>query len=74
MIKKCVICGKEFKRRGRNANLAKTCSFKCVSVYKTGKKLPCKDTETRRQKQRINMLNRNNPIHNPEIKLKRDLK
>lgn len=33
----CIICSKEFTRNGKQAKVAKCCSFKCLSVYNTAK-------------------------------------
>lgn len=74
MIKKCLVCGKQFERRGISAINAKFCSFKCKGIYSRGKKLSCKDPESRSKKQSFNMLNRKNPMCNSEIKAKRDKK
>lgn len=36
MIKNCVICSKEYKRFGKQALIAKTCSFECLGIYNKG--------------------------------------
>jgi len=37
MIKNCIICNKEYKRYGKQALIAKTCSFECLSKLNTAK-------------------------------------
>jgi|SRR5882757_4200411 len=36
MVKNCVICNKEYKRFGKQALIAKTCSFACMGIYNSG--------------------------------------
>lgn len=37
MILNCKICNKEFKRFGKQVQIAKTCSYKCLGIYNKGK-------------------------------------
>lgn len=37
MIKNCVICNKEYKRFGKQAEKAKTCSYECLGIYNKAK-------------------------------------
>lgn len=33
MVKTCIVCGKDYNRRGRNATNSKFCSYKCKNEY-----------------------------------------